>query len=95
MEFLHIEEWIGNNQFLILLIAIAIGIIPESGPHIVFITLFVEGIIPFSTLLANSIVQDGHGALPLLAESRRGFFYVKGINLLIGLLIGMAGIFFI
>ncbi len=95
MEFMHIEDWIGNNQLLILLIAIAIGIIPESGPHIVFITLFAQGIIPFSTLLANSIVQDGHGALPLLAESRRGFIYMKGINLLIGLLIGWAGIFFI
>jgi hypothetical protein len=95
LEFLHFGEWIGNNQFLILLIAVAVGIIPESGPHIVFITLYVQGVIPLSTLLANSIVQDGHGGLPLLAESRKDFIYVKGINILIGLLIGLAGVFFI
>jgi len=92
LEFLHLEAWLKNNIFIILLIALAIGIIPESGPHLIFVTLFVSGSIPFSILLANSIVQDGHGAIPLLAESRRSFIYMKGINLLVGLLAGLAGI---
>jgi len=43
-------------------------------------------------LLANSIVQDGHGMLPLLADSRRDFLRVKLINFAVGLLIGLAGI---
>ncbi len=37
------------------------------------------------------IVQDGHGLLPLLAESRREFFKIKGINLLVGFLVGLIG----
>ena len=32
-------------------------------------TLVVATAIPISVLLANSIVQDGHGMLPLLGES--------------------------
>lgn len=77
-----------NNQYLILLIAVLMGIIPESGPHLVFVTLFSQGLIPISILLASSIAQDGHGMLPLLAESRKSFIKVKAINLLVALLVG-------
>ena len=92
LEFLNLNEWLENNLFLVLLVAILVGIIPESGPHLIFLTLFVNGSIPFSILIANSIVQDGHGALPLLAESRKSFLYMKSVNLLVGLLAGIIGI---
>ncbi len=39
---------------------------------------------------AVSIVQGGHGAIPLLAESRQAFILVKAINMLVGLLVGAA-----
>jgi hypothetical protein len=39
-------------------------------------------------LLANSISQDGHGMIPLLAESKRSFIAVKTTNLLVALLVG-------
>lgn len=39
-------------------------------------------------LIASSVVQDGHGALPLLAESRREFLKVKAISLVSGLALG-------
>ena len=77
-----------NNLNVVLLIAVLMGIIPESGPHLMFVTLFSQNLLPFSILLANSIVQDGHGMLPLLAESRKDFLKVKVINLLAGLLVG-------
>lgn len=79
---------------LILLFALLIGIIPESGPNLVFIFLFSAGIIPISILIANSIVQDGHGGLPLLAESKKSFFYAKAINIFVGLIFGLVGYFF-
>ncbi len=77
-----------DNSYTMLLIAVVIGMIPESGPHLVFVTLFSQNLLPFSILLTNSIVQDGHGMLPLLAESRKDFIKVKAINMLIGLVIG-------
>jgi hypothetical protein len=78
---------------IILILAVLIGVIPESGPHLIFVTLFINGSIPFGTLLASSIVQDGHGALPLLAESKKSFFFAKAINIFIGLVVGLIGIY--
>ncbi len=92
LEYLDISNWIRENLWLVLMIALLVGIIPESGPHLIFLTLFVNGIIPISILIANSVVQDGHASLPLLAESRLSFVYMKLFNLLIGLVIGSLGI---
>ena len=91
LEFLHFEQWISQNMLGVLLLALLVGLIPESGPHILFISLYSAGTIPLSILLANSVVQDGHGSLPLLAETRRGFVKMKAVNLLVGLLLGLAG----
>jgi hypothetical protein len=91
--YLNMSEWIHDNLFLILLIAVLVGIIPESGPHLVFVTLFAQGTIPFSILLASSIVQDGHGTLPLLAVSGRAFIWLKLVNIAFGLLLGLVGLY--
>ncbi len=90
-DYIDVQAWISTNMFLVLLIAILVGIIPESGPHLIFVTLFAQGSIPFSILLASSIVQDGHGMLPLLAESRRFFVAIKIVNIIYALIIGIAG----
>jgi hypothetical protein len=37
-------------------------------------------------------VQDGHGALPLLAESRKAFLFSKGIKIVLGMAVGVAGL---
>jgi hypothetical protein len=94
LEYVNIEQWLQSNMIIVLLIAILIGVIPESGPHLIFITMFFNGAIPFSILLANSIVQDGHGALPLFAESKKSFVIMKLIKIIIALVFGFAGIYF-
>jgi hypothetical protein len=91
LEFLHFDRWISQNLLGVLMLALAVGLIPESGPHILFISLYAAGTIPMSILLANSIVQDGHGSLPLLAETRKDFLKMKAVNLAAGLVIGLAG----
>jgi len=92
LHFIDIDNWITGNMLIVLAVALLIGIIPESGPHLVFVTLFASGIIPFSILLASSIVQDGHGMLPMLAESKKGFISVKAINLVFGAIVGIIGL---
>jgi len=92
MDYIDINTWIDANIITILLVAVLVGLIPESGPHLIFVSLFISGNIPFSILLANSIVQDGHGMIPMLAESKKGFIAVKLINLIVGLVIGLSGI---
>ena len=87
---LGIETFIRDHTVLAVLVAAAVGVIPESGPHMVFATLYAGGVLPLSVLLASSAVQDGHGMLPLLAESRVEFLRVKAINVVAGLLLGFA-----
>jgi len=89
-EHLHLDSTIRQGKWVVLVIACLVGLIPESGPHLIFVTLYAEGTVPFSVLLASSIVQDGHGMLPMLADSRRGFLVVKTINLAVGTVIGVA-----
>jgi hypothetical protein len=57
------------------------------------VTLFAQGPLPFAILLANSVVQDGHGTLPLLAVSRRAFLWLKLVNIAFGLLLGVGGLY--
>jgi len=90
--FIDLKSWVQQNYFLTLIISLLVGIIPESGPHLIFVTMFANGSLPLSILMANSIVQDGHGMLPMLAVSRKGFILVKAINIFIGLLVGLIGI---
>ncbi len=92
MKHFDIHQLIQQNMYWVLVAAVLIGIIPESGPHLIFVILFASGNIPLSILLASSIVQDGHGSLPLLAESQRSFVVVKLINMAVGFLIGLAGL---
>jgi len=92
LAYFDLDHWISSNTTIMLILALLIGLIPQSGPHIIFVTLFAGGAIPFSVLLANSIVQDGHGAIPLLAESPRSFIAMKAIKLALGIMAGVAGI---
>jgi len=91
LYFIDVRSWVTDNLLIMLLLAVFIGMIPESGPHMIFVTLFAGGMIPFSILLASSISQDGHGSLPLLAESKRGFLYVKSVNMVVALVVGLMG----
>ncbi|MGD9492864.1 MAG: putative manganese transporter [Bacteroidales bacterium] len=91
---LNAEMWMKENPITLLLIACLIGIIPESGPHMVFVTMFAGGYIPLGVLMGSSIVQDGHGALPLLAESQKSFLLAKFINMLVGFAVGYGFIMF-
>ncbi len=88
-QHLHLEQLVEANPLTVLVLAALVGIIPQSGPHLFFVTLYAQGAIPFSILLTSSVVQDGHGMLPLLAHSRRDFIVVKTVNLIVGLLLGL------
>ena len=90
MQYIEIDRWISDNTALMILLATLIGIIPESGPHMIFVTLFAAGVVPFPVLLASSISQDGHSSIPLLAESKRSFMWAKIINCIVALIAGFA-----
>ena len=95
LHYVDIDNWISDNTALMILLATLIGIIPESGPHMIFVTLFAAGVVPFPVLLASSISQDGHASIPLLAESKKSFAQAKLINCFVALAAGFAAMLFI
>ena len=88
LHYFHLEQLISSNIPWMILLAVLVGIIPESGPHLLFVTLFATGTVPFSVLLTSSISQDGHASLPLLAESKRSFLKAKIVNTSVAAVIG-------
>jgi len=95
MQHFNLEAILPQNKLLLILLAALLGIIPESGPHLIFLTLFSQGLIPFSVLLVNTLSQDGHGLLPLLSYSVKDTVNVQIFTttfaLVVGLLLFLAG----
>jgi hypothetical protein len=88
-QYLNLEQIAYEYKILFLAAGALVGLIPESGPHLIFVTLYAKGLIPFSVLLTSSIVQDGHGMLPLLSYSFKDSMKIKVFNFSLGLLIGL------
>jgi hypothetical protein len=84
----NLEAFIQQNLMWVLVIGAVMGIIPESGPHLVFVMMYAQGLIPFSVLFTSSFVQDGHGMLPLLSYSIKDSVLIKIFNLIFGLAVG-------
>ena len=81
----------GMPVLALMVFAALVGIIPESGPHIIFLILYSKGLIPFSVLLVSTLSQDGHGLLPLLSHTVKDTLYVQifttGFSLIIGIIL--------
>ena len=93
-EYINIEDWISGHENympLVILAAAAIGLIPQSGPHMVFILLVAQGTLPFYVLLASAISQQGHVSLPLLAQSKKSWVLSKAFCAVLGIAAGMLG----
>ncbi len=89
LKYLNLEQFTTEYKIIFLIVGALVGLIPESGPHLIFVTLFAKGLIPFSVLLTSSIVQDGHGMLPMLSYSFKDSVKIKVFNFSIGLILGL------
>jgi hypothetical protein len=79
----------GMPVLALIVFAALVGIIPESGPHMIFLILYSKGLIPFSVLLVSTLSQDGHGLLPLLSHTVKDTLYVQIFTTAFSLVIGM------
>lgn len=62
-----LTAWFSEYAYLAPLVAVAIGLLPGCGPQIVVMTLYIQGIIPFSAMTANAISNDGDALFPAIA----------------------------
>jgi hypothetical protein len=49
--FVNVESLVQGNVFWVLLVASLVGLIPQSGPHLAFVTLYAQGILPVGILV--------------------------------------------
>ncbi len=89
LNYFNLKSFSYEYPLVLLLIAALMGLIPESGPHMIFVTMFASGLIPFSVLFTSAFVQDGHGMLPMLSYSLKDSVLIKTFNLLFGLGVGL------
>ena len=88
LKYWDLESFVERHTILWLVLAALVGLIPQSGPHMIFVTMFANGLVPFSVLLTNAIVQEGHALLPLLSYSVRDALAIKAMKLVLALLVG-------
>jgi len=88
LAFWNLNTIIHEHMIWVLLLGALIGLVPESGPHLIFVMMYAQGLIPFSVLFTTSFVQDGHGMLPLLSYSLKDSVLIKLFNITFGLLSG-------
>ena len=86
----NLEPLISNlPELFLIIIAALLGIIPESGPHLLLLILYSKDLIPFSVLLVNTLSQDGHGLLPLLSYSLKDTIYVQIFTTSFAIVVGI------
>tara|TARA_R110002096_G_scaffold22170_6_gene71539 strand:+ start:11135 stop:12337 length:1203 start_codon:yes stop_codon:yes gene_type:complete len=71
---LDLQAWFSAVGIALPLIAILIGLIPGCGPQVLVTTFYINGLIPFSALLGNSIANDGDALFPAIALNPRVAF---------------------
>ena len=93
-QMVDLESWVSGNVVPMIILAALIGCIPQSGPHMVFVSLYASGILPLPILLASCVSQDGHAGLPLIAASKKDFFRLKCIKFILGIAVGLIALIF-
>lgn len=76
------------------LIAAAIGFVPGCGPQVLVATLYVNGAIPFSALVANAISNDGDALFPAIALAPRAAIMATAFSTVPALVVAYALHFF-
>ncbi|MHB1686435.1 MAG: putative manganese transporter [Ignavibacteriaceae bacterium] len=56
LKYIHLKEFTSQYKIAFLFLGALIGLFPESGPHLIFVSLFAKGLVSFSVLLTSSMV---------------------------------------
>ena len=88
-----LTAWFSEYAYLAPLVAVAIGLLPGCGPQIVVMTLYIQGIIPFSAMTANAISNDGDALFPAIALAPKAALIATVYSSIPALLLGY-GLYF-
>lgn len=66
-----------------------VGLVPGCGMQILYVSLFIKGLLPFAALVANAISQDGDALFPLIAMDKKSSLWASIITTIPALVIGL------
>jgi hypothetical protein len=72
------------------LVGALVGLVPGCGTQIAFTGLYLSGVVPLPTLVANAVAQDGDALLPMLALDRMAAVYLTFITTVPAVVAGAA-----
>ena len=85
-----LSDFVLNKPIIGEFLAGIIGLIPNCAASVVITQLFLDGLIPFGTMMAGLLVGAGVGVLILLRvnEEKRDTFKIIGVLYVIGVVSG-------
>ncbi len=86
---LDLQALVAQAGVLPVVATACIGLIPGCGPQIIIVTLYTEGVIPFSALVAHTLSQDGDALFPIIAMSPRVALWLTITTTVPALLVGL------
>ena len=92
---LDLKAWFMNYAILAPLIGVLIGLLPGCGPQIVVTTLYIQGVIPFSAMIANAISNDGDALFPAIALAPKAAFMATIYSTVPAFIVGYSFYYFI
>ena len=86
-----LSDFILNKPIIGELLAGIIGLIPNCAASVVITQLFLDGLIPFGTMMSGLLVGAGVGVLILLRvnEEKKDTLKIIGLLYAIGVVMGM------
>ncbi len=75
------------------LVGVAVGLIPGCGPQVLLVTLYTQGVVPFSVVLANAVSQDGDALFPLIALEPRSAIKASVVTTVPALVVGLVAFY--
>jgi len=92
---LDLKEWFSHYAAFAPLAGLLIGLLPGCGPQILVTTLYIQGIVPFSALIANAISNDGDALFPAIALAPKAALVATLYSAIPALVIGYSVYFYL
>lgn len=87
-----VMDWVSANKALSPLLAVLVGLIPNCVSSVMLATLYLEGALPFGSLLAGLLVNAGLGVMVLAKDKthHKQTALILGICVMVSLIFGYA-----
>lgn len=91
---LDLEAAFASVAILLPLLGVLVGFVPGCGPQVLVTTLYINGVVPFATLIGNAISNDGDALFPAIALNPKAAVFATLVSGIPGLLVAY-GFFFL